>query len=82
MQNILEKIQIENNKFYIEKYCDVLIENKLNGQEKFFGRTKYMTPVIFRSDNCKPGDIVNVKINSFNRNNLFGFCETNKENAA
>ena len=82
LQNILEKIQIENNKFYIEKYCDVLIENKLNGQEKFFGRTKYMTPVIFRSDNCKPGDIVNVKINSFNRNNLFGFCETNKENAA
>ena len=31
-----------------------------------------MTPVIFQSDNCNNGDIVNVKINSFNRNNLFG----------
>ena len=40
-----------------------------------------MTPVIFRSKNCKPGDLIYVKIDSSNRNNLFGLHK-NKEIAA
>ena len=59
-----------------------MVENKLNNQEKYFGRTKYMTPVIFDSNNCKPGDLTKVKINFFNLNNLFGSCDTNKEKVA
>ena len=82
LQNILENFQRENNKKYLQRYCEVLIENKLANQEKYFGRTKYMTPVIFESDDCKRGELVNVKITSFNQNNLFGFHKTNKVKAA
>jgi len=82
LQNILENFQLKNNKIHLEQYCEVLIENKLDGQEKYFGRTQFMTPVIFESDNCKPGELVNVKITSFNRNNLFGFHKMSKMKAA
>ena len=82
LQDILEKLQLENNKNYLQQYCEVLIENKLDNQEKYFGRTKYMTPVIFDSNNCNPGELINVKITSFNQNNLFGFHKTNKVQAA
>ena len=82
IQNILEKSQLENNKIYVNEFCQVLVENKLDKQEKYFGRTKFMTPVIFQSDNCKNGEIVNVKITSFNRNNLFGLHTINKKEKA
>ena len=82
LQSILENFQLKNNKILIQQNCEVLIENKLKNQEKYFGRTKFMTPVIFESDNCKPGELANVKITSFNRNNLFGFYKTNKVKAA
>ena len=58
------------------------MENKLDMQEKYFGRNKYMSPVIFESDGCKPGELVNVKIASTNQNNLFGIHLSNKEIAA
>ena len=73
MQNILENLNIRNNEKYFDQYCEVLVENKLNNQEKYFGRTKYMTPVIFESNNCELGELINVKVTSFNQNNLFGF---------
>ena len=82
LQSILENFQLEKNKKYQGKYCEVLVENKLDMQEKYFGRTKYMSPVIFESDNCKPGELVNVKIASINQNNLFGSHRNNKEKAA
>ena len=53
LQNILESFQLEKNKEYQGKYCEVLVENKLDMQEKYFGRTKYMSPVIFESNSCK-----------------------------
>ena len=73
LQNILENLNIRNNEKYFDQYCEVLVENKLNNQEKYFGRTKYMTPVIFESNNCELGELINVKVTSFNQNNLFGF---------
>ncbi len=82
LQKDLENIQLNNNKNYFEQYCEVLIENKLDDQDRYFGRTKYMTPVIFQSDNCKPGQLISVKITSFNKNNLFGFHKNNKVKAA
>ncbi len=82
LQNILENLQNQNNKKYLHQYCEVLIENKLENQEKYFGRTKYMTPVIFEADNCKPGELVNIKITSFNQKNLFGVYKNNKVEAA
>ena len=82
IQNILENLQRKNNKNYLNQHCEVLIENKLEKQGKYFGRTKYMTPVIFDAEKCKLGEIVNVKITSFNQKNLFGFYKTNKAEAA
>ena len=82
LQNILENIQRKNNQKYLGEYCEVLIENKLENQEKYFGRTKYMTPVIFEGNNFKPGELINVKISSFNQNNLFGVFKENKVKAA
>ena len=82
LQNVLANIQLKNNKNYFEQYCEVLIENKLEDQDKYFGRTKYMTPVIFQSNNSKPGELVSVKITSFNQNNLFGFHKNIKVQAA
>ena len=41
-----------------------------------------MTPVIFESENCKLGELVNVKVTSLNQNNLFGFHKNNKVKAA
>ena len=81
-QNILENFQHANNKKYLQQNCEVLIENKLKNQEKYFGRTKHMTPVIFEADHCKIGELANVKITSFNQKNLFGIYKTNKVKAA
>ena len=77
LQSILESLQFKKNKEYQGKYCEVLVENKLDGQEKYFGRTKYMTPVIFETDGCRPGELVSVKITSINQNNLFGIHQNN-----
>ena len=82
LQSILENFQLEKNKKYRGKYCEVLVENKLDMQEKYFGRTKYMSPVIFESDHCKPGELVNVKIVSINQNNLFGIYQNNQKKVA
>jgi tRNA-2-methylthio-N6-dimethylallyladenosine synthase len=82
LQNILQNFQFKNNKIYLGEFCEVLVENKLSDQNKFFGRTRFMTPVIFVSDKCKNGDIINVKINSFNQSNLFGFHKINNNEKA
>jgi len=82
LQNILESIQLKNNKNCLGKYFEVLVENKLENQKKYIGRTKCMTPVIFESDNCNPGELVDVKITSYNQKNLFGSNKNEKEKAA
>ena len=82
LQNILEDFQIQNNKNSLNKYCEVLVENRLDNQAKYFGRSKYMEPTIFESDNCKIGDLVNVKITSFNKKSLFGIHKIDKVKAA
>ena len=82
LQKILENLQLKNNKTYLNEFCEVLVENKLAKQEKYFGRTRFMTPVIFESDNCKNGDTINVRITSFNSNNLFGTHKINSNEKA
>ena len=82
LQKTLENFQSKNNKTYLNEFCEVLVENKLDGQEKYFGRTRFMTPVIFQSDNCKSGEIINVKISAFNRKNLFGIHKINNNEKA
>ena len=82
LQNLLFKIQLDKNKKLEGKEVEVLVENKLKNQSSYFGRTKKMTSVIFESDSCKPGDLIKVKINFSNLNNLFGKHIENKIKAA
>ena len=82
LQSVLEKHQLRNNQSFINKNCEVLIENKSKNKNSFFGRTKFMTPVKVESDNCKIGQEIDVKITSSNKNSLFGFYNSNEEKAA
>jgi len=82
LQDLLKKIQLVKNKKHLNKECEILVENKLNQQDKYFGRTKYMKAVIFESNGCQNGDLLNAKITSFNQNNLLGIHFNKKFQAA
>ena len=56
---------------------DVLVENKMDNQDKFFGRNKYISPVIFDGSKDYIGKIVKVKIKTSNQNTLFGSLDEN-----
>ncbi len=51
------------NKSLENKEIDVLVENKTIKGDKFFGRSEYMTSVIFDGNDQDIGNIVKVKIN-------------------
>ena len=72
VQNRLFENQIKMNKSLEKKEIDVLVENKTNESNKFFGRSEYMTSVIFDGNDQDVGNIIKVKINKSNQNTLFG----------
>ena len=72
IQDQLFKNQLETNKSLEGKVIDVLVENQTKDKKKLFGRTDYMTPVIFNGDKKNIGKIVKVEIDSSNQNSLFG----------
>jgi len=72
IQDQLFKNQLETNKNLEGKVIDVLVENQTKDKKKLFGRTGYMTSVIFNGDKKNIGKIVKVKIDSSNQNSLFG----------
>tara|TARA_B100001540_G_C15786041_1_gene633262 strand:- start:231 stop:1562 length:1332 start_codon:yes stop_codon:yes gene_type:complete len=72
LQSLLFKNQIEHNKSLEGKEINVLVENKLADQNKFFGRNEYFNSVIFESDKNEVGKIVKVNIEKSNQNTLFG----------
>ena len=47
VQNLLFNNQIKMNKSLENKKLNVLVENKTKDKTKFFGRSEYMTSVIF-----------------------------------
>ncbi len=56
----------------INTSVNVLFENKVKVQNKYFGRDEYFNSVIVHSDKDLSGKIKNVKIKSCNQNTLFG----------
>ena len=50
----------------------MLVENKIEKQNKLFGRNKYISPVFFDGIDENIGKIVKVKIETSNQNSLFG----------
>ena len=72
IQQKLSDHQIKMNKSLENEVIDVLVENKMQKSFEFFGRSEYMTPVIFNGNDEDIGKIVKIKINNSNRNTLFG----------
>ena len=72
VQEKLFSHQKEKNKSLENKSINVLVENKIDDQNKLFGRSEHMTSVIFGGDKNLIGKIVSVKIKSSNQSSLFG----------
>ena len=72
IQNQLFENQINMNKSLENNIIDVLVVNLTEDKRKVFGRSKYMTSVIFNGKKEDIGKVVQVKINNSNRSTLFG----------
>ncbi len=72
IQNQLFENQIIMNKSLENKSLNVLVENLTKDKRQVFGRTEFMTPVIFDGNKEDIGKILNVKIKRSNRSTLFG----------
>ena len=81
IQKILFNNQLQLNKSMKNKKIKVLVENKLKGQNVFFGRNKYLSSVIFNAEEKFIGKLIDIKIDSCNQNTLFGKIEMNMKAA-
>ena len=79
IQKVLADHQIKKNGSFINSSIEVLVENKLKNQNKYFGRNIYLNPVIFEGGEKYLAKLVNVKITKVNRNSLFGKINDNKK---
>jgi len=86
LEIIQEKLfnnQIKKNKSLEGKVLNVLVENQMKDGIKLFGRTEFMTSVIFEGNIECIGEIVQIEITSSNQNGLFGkLIETSKKKVA
>ena len=72
VQKKLVDNQLKVNKSIENKIIEVLVENRIKDKSKLFGRSEYLTSVLFDGADNLIGKIVNVKIKSSNQNTLFG----------
>jgi len=78
LQSILEENNSKYKKEFLDKTIEVLFENKLNKQNKYFGRDKFLNSVIVESKHDLTGQLLIVKVNDFNHNSLFGTISNNE----
>ncbi len=78
IQSNLESHQLKKNESLIDSSIEVLVENKLQNQNKYFGRNLFLNSVIFDGEDKYVGKLVYVKIKNINRNTLFGKIDENK----
>ena len=72
IQSQLYDNQMQMNKSLEHKTINVLVENLTEDSKQVFGRSEYMTSVIFNGKKDDVGKIVPVKIINSNRSTLFG----------
>jgi tRNA-2-methylthio-N6-dimethylallyladenosine synthase len=72
IQSQLYDNQMHMNKSLEDKTINVLVENLTDDAKQVFGRSEYMTSVIFNGKKDDVGKIVPVKIIKSNRSTLFG----------
>ncbi len=78
LQNILEKINIKSKKSFLNKFTEVLFENKMKDQSKYFGRDKFLNSIVVESKKDLTGQLLKIKINNYNHNSLFGEIISNE----
>jgi len=81
-QNISDEIKKNYRKKLLNTEAKVLFENKLQEQDKYFGRDEYSNSVIVQSNIELTGKIANIKITNFNHNTLFGEVSKSENIAA
>ncbi len=81
IQKKLFNNQIEINKSMEKSSIEVLVENKLENQNKYFGRNKFLSSVIFDANKNYIGKLIKVNIERSNQNSLFGKVEKNMKAA-
>ena len=78
---IIQKLLFENqtlkNKSLENEVIKVLVENQTDDKTKLFGKSEYMTSVIFNGNQEDVGKILQVKILKSNRSTLFGEVVSN-----
>jgi tRNA-2-methylthio-N6-dimethylallyladenosine synthase len=79
IQNLLSENQTQMNKKLENRTINVLVENLTEDKSKAFGRTEYMTSVIFNGKSEHIGKILKVKITNSNRSTLFGELLSNPD---
>ena len=72
VQSQLFENQISMNKSLENSILNVLVENLTDDKTQVFGRSEYMTSVIFNGKKEDIGKIVSVQIKKSNRSTLFG----------
>ena len=72
VQQKLFNNQIKMNKSLENTTINVLVENRMKDKLKLFGRSEYMTSVLFNGNDDLIGKVLKVKIKSSNQNTLFG----------
>ena len=70
LQSLLFQNQIDHNKSLENEEIDVLVENKISDQNKYFGRNEYFNSVIFEAEKKDIGKIVKVNVENSNKNTL------------
>jgi len=79
LQAILEGNNFNYKKEFLNKPTEVLFENKLKDQDKYFGRDKFLNPVVVESTQELTGQILDININNFNHSSLFGTISSNEK---
>ena len=79
LQAVLEKNNSNHKEGILNKSIEVLFENKLRNQNKYFGRDKFLNSVIVESNKDLTGQILETKITDFNHNSLFGTILSNEK---
>ncbi len=72
VQKKLFSNQLKMNKSLENTTINVLVENRMKDKSKLFGRSEYMTQVLFSGSDDLIGKIVKIKIKNSNKNTLFG----------
>ena len=78
LQEILEKINTQSKRNFMNGTTEVLFENKMKNQNKYFGRDKFLNSIVVESKVDLTGQLLNVKINNFNHSSLFGVIIDNE----